>query len=88
MVQRQRNKKLIIKLSIRLLRNSLFIKVSNTGKLLTPATTAEINGNGTGNGIENLKYRLALYYNEKYTFSLKEEDGWVIADIEINDLNT
>lgn len=81
-------KKLIIKVSIRLLRNSLFIKVSNTGKLLTPATTAEINGNGTGNGIENLKYRLALYYNEKYTFSLKEEDGWVIADIEINDLNT
>jgi two-component sensor histidine kinase len=81
-------KKLIIKVSIRLSGNSLFIKVSNTGKLIIPASAAEINSNGTSNGIENLKYRLALYYNEKYTFSLKEEDGWVIADIEINDLNT
>jgi LytS/YehU family sensor histidine kinase len=80
--------KLIVNLSIRMENKMLSIKVSNTGKLLNAKPGGEKNIDGTGNGIENLKHRLGLYYNDNYSFSLKEEDGWVIADIEINDINT
>jgi LytS/YehU family sensor histidine kinase len=80
--------KLIINLSVRLSAKTLIIKVSNTGKLLNTPSDGEKNIDGTGNGIENLKYRLALYYNDNYSFSLKEEEGCVIATIEINNINT
>jgi sensor histidine kinase YesM len=80
--------KLIVRLSIRMENKMLSIKVSNTGKLLNATPNGEKNIDGTGNGLENLKYRLALYYNDNYSFSLKEEDGWVIAAIEINNINT
>jgi sensor histidine kinase YesM len=83
--ERQR---LIIKLSVRLIARSLIICVSNTGKLMIPSSNGEKNADGTGNGIDNLKYRLALYYNDNYSFSLKEEGGFVIATIEINNINT
>ena len=66
----------------------LLISVSNTGKLLNTTPDNEKNIDGTGNGIENLKHRLGLYYNDNYSFSLKEEDGWVVAAIEINNINT
>jgi sensor histidine kinase YesM len=80
--------KLIINLSVRLLARSLIIRVSNTGKLVTAPANGEKNIDGTGNGIENLKYRLALYYNDNYSFTLKEENGFVIATIEITNINT
>jgi sensor histidine kinase YesM len=79
--------KLIVRLSAGLVNKRLLIRVSNTGKLLAVAASQENNSNGTSNGIENLKYRLALYYNDHYSFSLKEEDGWVVAAIEINNIN-
>jgi LytS/YehU family sensor histidine kinase len=79
--------KLIIRLSVALVNNVLLIRVSNTGKLLNAGTDGEKNANGTGNGIENLKNRLSLYYNDNYSFSLKEEDGFVIALIEIYNIN-
>ena len=79
--------KLIIRLSVRLISDMLSIKVSNTGKLLNATPSSEKNNNGTGNGIENLKYRLSLYYNDDYSFSLKEENGWVIANIEVNNIS-
>jgi sensor histidine kinase YesM len=79
--------KLIINLAVRLLANNLIIRVSNTGKLLNPSN-GDKNIDGTGNGIDNLKYRLSLYYNDNYSFSLKEEDGFVIAEIEINNINS
>jgi sensor histidine kinase YesM len=80
--------KLIIKLSVRQVARSLIIRVSNTGKLVNPPSNGEKNIDGTGNGIDNLKYRLALYYNDNYSFSLKEEAGLVIATIEITNINT
>jgi len=80
--------KLIVHLSIRMENKMLSILVSNTGRLLNATPDGEKNIDGTGNGLENLKYRLALYYNDNYSFSLKEEDGWVVAAIEINNINT
>ncbi len=80
--------KLIVRLSVILVNKMLSIKVSNTGKLLNATPNGEKNIDGTGNGIENLKYRLSLYYNDNYSFSLKEEDGLVIAAIDINNINT
>ncbi len=79
--------KLIIRLSIVISDNNLHIKVLNTGKLLSGPSSSGISHNGTGNGIENLKNRLSLYYNDNYSFSLKEEEGWVIAAIEITNVN-
>ena len=79
--------KLIICLSVTLINKILLIRVSNTGKLLIHGTDGEKNIDGTGNGIENLKNRLSLYYDDNYSFSLKEEDGCVIAAIEINNIN-
>jgi two-component system, LytTR family, sensor kinase len=80
--------KLIVKLSIRMENKILLIKVYNTGKLLYAKPGGEKNIDGTGNGIENLKHRLSLYYDDNYSFSLKEEEGWVIASIEISNTNT
>jgi two-component system, LytTR family, sensor kinase len=80
--------KLIINLKVRLSANTLIIRVSNTGKLLNGARNGEKNIDGTGNGIDNLKYRLGLYYNDNFSFSLKEENGFVIAGIEIHNINT
>ena len=80
--------KLIVHLSAKLVNKMLLIRVSNTGKLLNATPNSEKNIDGTSNGIENLKNRLGLYYNDNYSFSLKEEDGWVVADIEINNINT
>ena len=80
--------KLIIRLSVTLVNRILLIRVSNTGKLLNQGTNGEKNIDGTGNGIENLKNRLSLYYDDNCSFSLKEEDGCVIATIEINNIDT
>jgi LytS/YehU family sensor histidine kinase len=78
--------KLIVHLSAKLVNKMLLIRVSNTGKLLNGTPNGENNIDGTGNGIENLKHRLGLYYDDNYSFSLKEKDGWVIAAIEINNI--
>jgi two-component system, LytTR family, sensor kinase len=80
--------KLIINLTVRILEDTLTIRVSNTGKLQNATQNSERNVDGTGNGIENLKYRLGLYYNDNFSFSLKEENGFVIAAIEIHNINT
>jgi two-component system, LytTR family, sensor kinase len=80
--------KLIVHLSVKLVNKMLLIRVSNTGKLMNATPNSEKNIDGTSNGIENLKNRLGLYYNDNYSFSLKEEDGCVVAAIEINNINT
>ena len=80
--------KLIVHLSAKLVNKMLLITVSNTGKLLNATPNSEKNIDGTSNGIENLKNRLGLYYNDNYSFSLKEENGWVVAAIEISNINT
>jgi two-component system, LytTR family, sensor kinase len=74
--------KLIICLSVKKFTNRLLISVLNTGRILNTTPNNE-NQNGTGNGIDNIKERLALFYNDNYSFSLKEENGWVIATIDI-----
>ena len=79
--------KLIVHLSAELVNGMLLIRVSNTGKLLSTNSNGEKNIDGTGNGIENLNHRLGLYYNDNYSFSLKEENGWVVAAIKIHDIN-
>jgi two-component system LytT family sensor kinase len=79
--------KLIVRLSASLVNNRLLIRVANTGKLVAVTPSSGNNNNGTSNGIENLKNRLGLYYNDNYIFSLKEDDGWVVAAIEISNFN-
>jgi LytS/YehU family sensor histidine kinase len=79
--------RLIVELSVKMLNKTLLIRVANTGKIVTAIPSSENNGKGTSNGIENLKNRLGLYYNDSYSFSLKEEDGWVIADIKIDNID-
>ena len=78
--------KLIIRLSAVLISNRLTIRVSNTGKLVLDNPSNENNSTGTSNGIENLKHRLGLFYDDNFSFSLNEEDGWVVATIEIDNI--
>jgi sensor histidine kinase YesM len=77
---------LIIRLSAEYSNRSLIIRVSNSGRLKSAAPQSERNGDGTGTGIENIKSRLALLYGDGYSFSLKEENGWVIATVEIKNI--
>ncbi len=84
---KSKNQILIVKLSIKLAGKTLSISVSNTGKLFEINNSVEKNSDGTGSGIENLKNRLALYYDNNYSFSINEKDGWVIANIVINNIN-
>ncbi len=67
--------------------NVLIITVTNSGHLHDPNEAKANNLKGTGSGIENLKSRLALYYDNNYSFSLKEEYGLVVAKIEICKIN-
>lgn len=54
----------------------LFIDVKNSGKL-------KIAENSTQLGLKNIKQRLKLLYGEKASFSLKEEDNEVVANVKI-----
>lgn len=78
--------RLIIRLTVKMIYKSLLISISNTGKLLQSSKMNGKNEDGTGNGIENIKNRLELYYNKNSDFSLTEENGWVKAAIEIKNL--
>lgn len=79
--------KLIVSLVVKLINKNLLISVSNTGKMVEAIPAGSRNTDGTGNGIENIKNRLALFYNNSYSFSLQEENGWVSATIEINNIH-
>ena len=59
-----RDQKLIIRLSAKWFNKVLLIKVSNTGKLVKATAPDQKNADGTGNGIENIKNRLALLYGD------------------------
>lgn len=77
--------RLVIHLSAKLTGRNLNIMVSNTGKLKETPNGEKIS-DGTGSGIDNIMNRLTLIYDNGYTFSLKEENGWVIASIEIKNI--
>lgn len=79
-------KKLIIQLSAKLTDKQILITVSNTGKLMDTTAHSKNSFEGTGSGIENIKNRLSLFYNDRYSFSLTENNGWVIASIEIENM--
>jgi len=76
--------KLIVNLSVKKQDELLIIRVSNTGKLMGLPANSEKPADGTSNGIDNLKGRLALYFGDNYTFSLEEEGNWVNATINIS----
>lgn len=80
---KSKSDKLVVKLDVSLENQKLAIKVSNTGKLFEIKESAHKGGEGTGSGIENLKSRLALYFDNNFNFSINEESGWVFAIIEI-----
>ena len=54
--------------------NHFYIKVSNTGKLRITSNTTKL-------GLENIKKRLKLLYDEQATFFLIEQENEVIAEI-------
>jgi LytS/YehU family sensor histidine kinase len=62
---------------------ALRIRVSNTGKLLSPKMFIQKNNDETSHSIEIIKSRLALLYEEHSSFRLIEENGWVHATIEL-----
>jgi LytS/YehU family sensor histidine kinase len=57
--------------------NTLRIRVENTGRL-APAPAG--NGHG-GIGLKNIRERLQRLYPDRHGFTLQEEDGWVQAEV-------
>ena len=81
---RRKEGSLTIKLLITLDKKNLSVSVMNTGKLAPVNQDKGFPGGGTGSGIDNIKKRLKLFFDDGFTFALKEEGKWVIAKIEIN----
>lgn len=81
-----REQKLGIRLSVKLFDRLILIEVSNTGKLVAATAPNHNPADGTGNVIENIKNRLAMLYADNYSFSLMEENNWVVATIEIRNI--
>ena len=61
----------------------LQIDVANTGRLLPTAASRSEHG---GVGLKNVRERLRKLYPNRHTFSLQEEDGWVHAQIVVQQL--
>ena len=59
--------------------NLLYLNVRNTGSLSIPTT---LEGK-TGVGLSNIKKRLQLIYNRKANFLIRQEEGWVVASVQI-----
>lgn len=76
---RTNDQRLQIRLLADLQGSKLMIRVLNTGKLNPDTVTQK----GTGSGIENIKNRLSLFCDDRYSFSLTEAEGWVSAAIEM-----
>ncbi|MCK9206404.1 MAG: histidine kinase [Salinivirgaceae bacterium] len=70
------NKPLTIKICAKI-NSNLEISIRNTGKLVENFKSTE----GTRTGIQNTKKRLALYFQDNYSFNLFEENSWVISQI-------
>jgi two-component sensor histidine kinase len=66
----------IIELNTSVQKNSLLIKISNSG-------TLNYNTNSTEIGLKNIKKRLHLLYGKNAIFNLTEENNTVIASIKI-----
>jgi len=79
--------KLTVLLDISLVESKLTIMVKNTGKIPETAHNVQDKPTGTKKGLENITQRLQLFYDEDYSFSLLEDNGWVIARIEIYENN-
>lgn len=62
--------------------DELQIRVSNTGRLLTPG---ELTGDSAQVGLRNIRERLALAYPERHSFTLEEAGGWVHAVIKLKE---
>lgn len=65
-----------IRLSTQLKNNILFLEVANTGTLKTKSDGIKI-------GLKNIRERLQKIYGGRARFELKEENGWVVARIQI-----
>jgi two-component system, LytTR family, sensor kinase len=59
----------------------LVVEVANTGRLDT--RPSQTNGGGTHIGLRNVRERLAKLYPDKGSFSLRQDDKWIRATIEM-----
>lgn len=57
----------------------LRLRVINTGRIRPRRASLR----GEGIGLENLRQRLALHLGERARATLREEDGWVVAEVEV-----
>jgi ligand-binding sensor domain-containing protein len=74
----------IIKVELRYVDGILYIDVSNTGRLVESGEKRKKEDKVHGTSITNIKNRLALMFDDQFSFNLYEEQGMVHAKIEIN----
>jgi len=70
-----------INISAKVKNEKLNLIVSNTGTLLNSSETQNIEGTGTG--LQNIKLRLENAFPGKHSFSIKQVDNTVVAEMEI-----
>jgi hypothetical protein len=75
--------KLIIRISVKLFNNLLTIRVANRGQLTDVTGFHQKNSDDTSHSIETIKTWLALLYKDYSSFLLSEENGWILATIEL-----
>ena len=76
-------KKLIIDISVRKDEKLLTIRIANTGKLLDSTINAANSPDSSHRSIASIKSRLEMLFAGRFSFSLKQEEGWVVATIEL-----
>ncbi len=62
----------------------LSIEVANTGDWIDSEARAQSKSTSTGTGLRNLRQRLAEQYPARHRFEHSEQNGWVVACIEIH----
>jgi hypothetical protein len=70
-----------IRIAARMRDGRLVVEIANTGRLDT--RSSQTNGGGTHIGLRNVRERLAKLYPEKSNFTLRQDDKWIRATIEM-----
>lgn len=76
-------KRFKVNTEIRFHDNELSIDVSNTGKLQSDPTKPGPTNDAHGYSLDNIRKRLMLMFEDRFTLNLFEENGWVHAKIRI-----
>jgi LytS/YehU family sensor histidine kinase len=72
-----------VKIQVSRFADQLRIRVLNTGRLASGDSPVGDATDGTGTGLRNIAQRLELVFPGRHSFSIRESEGWVHAEIDV-----